>query len=169
MRYFVSLIFIATAVEIHAALENTIDFSGISDVSIDDARSTMRHAACSSGFFITADGYFITDKYLVKDAERLIVVCENKAYEAEAVELPATSRCALLKVKGGMFAPVEFAQDDKGRSGERLLVAGFVASDENGVIPQLSWGVVSDRKLKSDIELFTGSLPEQVGSLVANG
>ena len=169
MRYLLSLIFMATAVEIHAALEETIDFSGISDVSIGDVRSTMRHAACVSGFFVTSDGYFITDKHLIQGAERLIVVCENKAYEAELVELSDTSRCALLKVKGGVFIPVEFAQDDERRAGERLLVAGFVASDENGVIPQLSWGVVSDRKLKSEIELFTGILPEQVGSLVANG
>ena len=169
MRCALSVVFAAIFFCSNAALEETVDFSGIADIEVGDERSTMRHAACASGFFLTEDGYFVTDKYLTAGAKRLIVVCENKAYEAEPVELPATNRCALLKVKGGPFTPVVFAQDDGGKAGERLLVAGFAASDENGIIPQLSWGVLSGKKIKDEMELFVGVVPEQVGALVTNG
>lgn len=161
-------IFVVAVFVAYGALEETIDFGGIDAMDVGDARSTMRHAACASGFFITANGCFITDKHQTADAERLIVVCENKAYEAEPVKLPESSRFALLKVKGGPFSPVVFAQDDGGKAGDRLLLTGFAASDENGVVPQMSWGVLSGKKMTTELELFVGALPEQVGALVAN-
>ena len=148
MKNALGTIFVVAAFVAYGALEETIDFSGIDDMDVGDARSTMRHAACASGFFITANGCFITDKYQTADAERLIVVCENKAYEAEPVKLPESSRFALLKVKGGPFSPVVFAQDGGGKAGDRLLLTGFAASDENGVVPQMSWGVLSGKKMK---------------------
>ena len=168
MKNALSIFFAAVVFAVYGALEETIDFSGIGDMDVGDARSTMRHAACASGFFITANGYFITDKYQTADAERLIVVCENKAYEAELVKVPESSRFALLKVKGGPFSPVVFAQDDGGKAGEKLLLTGFAASDENGAVPQMSWGVLSGKKMATELELFVDALPEQVGALVAN-
>ena len=155
-----------TVVGTCTAVERTVDFSGIADMGIGDARATMRHIANASGFFVTKDGYFVTDKHAVAGAERLIVVIENKAYEAESIELPNNSGCALLKVKGGSFTPVTFAQDDRGKAGKRLLLAGFSVSEVNGIVPQLSWGVVSDRKKADEFELFVGFLPEQSGALV---
>ena len=74
---------VAMAIGTCAAVEKTVDFSGIADMGIGDARSRMRHIAQSSGFFVTKDGYFVTDKLAVSGAERLVVVSENKAYEAE--------------------------------------------------------------------------------------
>ena len=97
-----------------------------------------------------------------------MVVCKNKAYEAKSVKLPDSCRFALLKVIGGAFAPVVFAQDDGGKAGDKLLLTGYAASDENGIIPQLSWGVVSGKKRTSEHELYISALPEQVGALVVN-
>ena len=168
MRHMLNLLFTVIVLGANAALEETIDFSGIHDIGVDDERRIQRHAASTSGFFITADGYFVTDKYQTMGAERLIVVCENKAYEAEPVKLLDSCRFALLKVKGESFTPVAFAQDDGGKAGDRFLLTGFSASDENGIIPQLSWGVLSGRKMATEHEMFINALPEQVGALVSN-
>ena len=168
MRHALNLLFAVTVLVANAALEETIDFSGLQDMGVDDERRTLRHAACASGFFVTANGYFITDKHMVAGAERLIVVCENRAYEAEPVKLPEACRFALLKIRGGTFMPVVFAQDDGGKAGDKFLLTGFSVSDESGVIPQLSWGVVSKKKYISEQELFVTALPEQVGALVTN-
>ena len=168
MKHFAGILFAAAVMCASGGLEETIDFSGIDDLEVGDARSTMRHAACASGFFIASGGYFVTDRQQTKGAERLVVVCGNKAHEAEPVPLPDSCQFALLKVKGSAFTPVVFAQGEGGKAGDRLLLTGFAASDENGIIPQLSWGVVSGKKRASEYELYVSALPEQVGALVAN-
>ena len=109
------------------ALEETIDFSGISDLDVGDTRVTMRHYAAASGFFITANGYLVTDKYAIEEAERLIVVHDNKAYEAQPVKVLATARFTLLKVEGGRFPQAVIAQGGTKRAGDKLLLGGFAA------------------------------------------
>ena len=62
MRIPSCLLCVFVAICSFGALEETIDFSGIADLDIGDTRATMRHYAAASGFFITRNGYLVTDK-----------------------------------------------------------------------------------------------------------
>ena len=150
------------------ALEETIDFSGIADLDIGDTRTTMRHYAAASGFFITANGYLVTDKYAIEEAERLIVVHDNKAYEAQPVKVPPTARFSLLKVDGGHFPQAVIAQGGTKRAGSKLLLGGFAASNEHGAIAQYARGVISG-VTQTEYELYVSAVPEQAGAIVADG
>ena len=149
------------------ALEETIDFSGITDLDVGDTRAAMRHYACASGFFITRNGYLVTDKYLIAEAKNIIVVYKNRAYEAHPVKVAPVARFSLLKVDGGIFPQATIAQGDARKTGERLLVGGFAVSDEHGTIAQYIQGVISG-VTKSEYELYVQTVPEQGGAVVVN-
>ena len=149
------------------ALEETIDFSGIADLDVGDARVSMHHYAAVSGFFITSNGYLVTDRYQIEEAERLIVVHDNKAYEARRIDISPAARFALLKVDGGHFPQAVIAQGESRKAGDKMMVAGFAASNEHGAIPQFAQGIVGGVS-KKEYEMYVSALPEQVGALVAN-
>lgn len=168
MRGSLWILLAAKAACAFGALEDTIDFSGIADISVGDTRTTMRHYAAASGFFITANGYLVTDKYAIEEAERLIVVHDNKAYEARPVRVPPTARFSLLKVDGGSFPQAVVAQGDTKRAGGKLLLGGFAASNEHGAIAQYARGVISG-VTQTEYELYVSAVPEQAGAIVADG
>ena len=151
-----------------SALEETIDFSGIADLDVGDTRTTMRHYAAASGFFITANGYLVTDKFAIEEAERFIVVHDNKAYEAQLVKVPPTARFSLLKVNGGSFPQAVITQGGAKRAGSKLLLGGFAASNEHGAIAQYARGVISG-VTQTEYELYVSAVPEQAGAIVADG
>ena len=167
MRIPSCLLCVFVAICSFGALEETIDFSGIADLDIGDTRATMRHYAAASGFFITRNGYLVTDKYLIAEAKRLVVVHENKAYEAQPVNVAPAARFALLKV-AGLFPQAVIAQGDGRKAGDKLLVGGFAASNEHGAITQYARGVVSGMT-QTEYELYVQTVPEQSGAIVANG
>ena len=149
------------------ALEETVDFSGIADLDVGDARVTMHHYAAVSGFFITPNGYLVTDRYQIEEAERLIVVHDNKAYEARRIDISPAARFALLKVDGGNFPQAVIAQGESRKAGDKMMLAGFAASNEHGAIPQFAQGIIGSVS-KTEYEMYVSALPEQVGAIVAN-
>ena len=103
MRIRSCLLCVYIGISSFGALEETVDFSGIADLNVGDARVTMHHYTAASGFFITSNGYLVTDRYQIEEAERLIVVHDNKAYEAQRIDISPAARFALLKVDGRNF------------------------------------------------------------------
>ena len=158
---------LGSALVVWSALEDTIDFSGIIDDGVGDQLVTMRHYAVASGFFITPNGFLITDKYQIAEADRLVVVHDNKAYEARRIDISPTARFALLKVDGRNFPQIEIVQGERRKAGDKMMLGGFAVSDEHGAIPQLARGVVAGAS-KTEYEMYVSTLPEQVGALVVN-
>ena len=155
------------ALAVWGALEDTIDFSGITDDGVGDPLVAMRHYAVASGFFITPNGFLVTDKYQVAEADRLVVVHGNKAYEARRIDISPMARFALLKVDGRKFPQVEIVQGDRRKAGDKMMLGGFAVSDEHGAIPHFERGIVAGSS-KKEYEMYVSALPEQVGALVVN-
>lgn len=143
---------LASVLPVWGGLEETIDFSGIGE-TFGVQRNLRHYWKCGSGFFVTSDGWMVTDGWLVQDAEEVIVVCENKAYEAETNTSIGSNKFALVRVKAGTFTPVAFAQVDNARPGAKLLAAGYDVSDEKGASPSFVTCAVSDSR-KSRIQVF---------------
>jgi len=82
--------------------------------------------AQGSGFFISSDGYVVTNNHVVEDAEDITVTMEDGAkYPATLVGTDPRTDVALIKVKGEgkTFPYVEFSQKDP-RVGDWVLAVG---------------------------------------------
>lgn len=149
-----------------AGIEDTIDFGEVGE-TFGNSKKYSNAWKRGSGFFVTPEGLLLTDKGLVEDAETVIVVNANKAYEADV--LPPKKKCsfALLKVRGGRFVPLAFSQMGTVHTGDRLSAAGYEVSDENGCTPSLVKCVVSElSRLK--FKVF-GNIPNSMaGSGILN-
>jgi serine protease Do len=80
--------------------------------------------AMGSGFFISADGYGVTDSQIVDGNDTAeIRTSDNKAYQAKVVGRDPVSGIALIKVEGSGFPYAKLA-DRPPRVGDWVLSAG---------------------------------------------
>jgi serine protease Do len=80
-----------------------------------------------SGFFISADGYIVTNNHVVENAESIKVVLKDETeLEATVVGRDEGSDLAVLKVKGGRgnFPFVNFENSAKPRVGDWVIAVG---------------------------------------------
>jgi serine protease Do len=96
-----------------------------------------------SGFFISADGYAVTNRHVTAHSESVEVITDDrKSYRANVVAVDPATDIALLKVVGGDgFAHVEFA-DKVPRVGDRIFAVG----NPFGLGGTVTSGIVSARE-----------------------
>jgi len=83
-----------------------------------------------SGFFITADGYAVTNNHVVQNAETVTVTSDDgKTYTAKVIGTDSRTDLALIKVEGKDFPYVKLA-DELPRVGDWVLAVGdFIQID----------------------------------------
>jgi len=99
--------------------------------------------SAGSGFFISADGYVVTNNHVVDNAEKIEVIFGEgqKTYQAKLIGTDARTDIALLKVEdNGDFPYLEFA-DAPARVGDWVLAVG----NPFGLGGSVSAGIVSAR------------------------
>src|SRR5918992_264123 len=83
-----------------------------------------RAQAQGSGFFVSADGYVVTNNHVVENgAEVEIVTDEGRTLEAKVVGTDSKTDLAVLKVEGSDFPYVKFAAQ-KARVGDWVVAVG---------------------------------------------
>jgi serine protease Do len=94
-----------------------------------------------SGFFITADGYAVTNNHVVQNAENVQVTTEDgKTYSAKVIGTDQRTDLALIKVDGNDFPYVKLA-DHTPRVGDWVLAVG----NPFGLGGTVTAGIVSAR------------------------
>jgi serine protease Do len=94
-----------------------------------------------SGFFISADGYAVTNNHVVDKAKTVEVTTDDgKTYTAKVIGADPKTDLALIKVEGGDFAHVKFA-DATPRVGDWVLAVG----NPFGLGGTVTAGIVSAR------------------------
>jgi serine protease Do len=94
-----------------------------------------------SGFFISGDGYAVTNNHVVQDAESVKVTTDDgKTYSAKVIGTDPRTDLALIKVDGKDFPYVKFA-DDTPRVGDWVLAVG----NPFGLGGTVTAGIVSAR------------------------
>ncbi len=94
-----------------------------------------------SGFFITADGYAVTNNHVVQKAENVQVTTDDgKIYAAKVIGTDPRTDLALIKVDGKDFPYVKFA-DATPRIGDWVLAVG----NPFGLGGTVTAGIVSAR------------------------
>jgi len=78
-----------------------------------------------SGFFISADGYAVTNNHVVDSADKVEVTTDDgKTYTAQVIGTDARTDLALIKVEGGSNFPFAKLSDGKPRIGDWVLAVG---------------------------------------------
>jgi serine protease Do len=94
-----------------------------------------------SGFFISSDGYAVTNNHVVQDAENVHVTTDNgKTYSAKVIGTDPRTDLALIKVGGNDFPYVKFAETTP-RIGDWVLAVG----NPFGLGGTVTAGIVSAR------------------------
>ncbi|MFN7088690.1 MAG: S1C family serine protease [Candidatus Paceibacteria bacterium] len=109
-----------------------------------------REVGGGSGFFISADGYIVTNKHVVDDdkAEYTVLTNDGKKYNAEILAKDSALDVAILKVKGSGFPYLSFGDSDKLKPGQTVIAIGnalaeFRNSVSVGVISGLSRSITA--------------------------
>jgi serine protease Do len=78
-----------------------------------------------SGFFISADGYAVTNNHVVDGANKVEVTTDDgKTYKAQVIGTDQRTDLALIKVEGGSNFPFAKLSDGKPRIGDWVLAVG---------------------------------------------
>ena len=95
-----------------------------------------------SGFFISADGYAVTNNHVVDGADKVEVTTDDgKVYKAKVIGTDARTDLALIKVEGGSNFPFAKLSDGKPRIGDWVLAVG----NPFGLGGTVTAGIVSAR------------------------
>ncbi|TPK76452.1 Do family serine endopeptidase [Mesorhizobium sp. B2-4-15] len=102
-----------------------------------------RPVAQGSGFFISEDGYLVTNNHVVQEGTAFTVVTnDGKELDAKLIGTDPRTDLAVLKVEGGgKFTYVDFADDAKVRVGDWVVAVG----NPFGLGGTVTAGIVSAR------------------------
>jgi len=90
-----------------------------------EAGNGPRRQSAGSGFFISADGYVVTNNHVIEDAESIKVVLKDETeLEATVVGRDEGTDIAVLKVKGTGYTFVNFENSARPRVGDWVLTVG---------------------------------------------
>lgn len=98
---------------------------GGDDDSKDGKAKEQEVRGAGSGFFISSDGYVVTNNHVIEDAEDIQVVLNNDTkLKATIVGRDVATDLAVLKVEGHDFPFVRFELDHKPRVGDWVVAMG---------------------------------------------
>ncbi len=81
--------------------------------------------SAGSGFFISADGYIVTNNHVVENADVIkVVLKDERELEAVVVGRDEGTDLAVIKVKGSGFSFVNFENSAKPRVGDWVITVG---------------------------------------------
>jgi serine protease Do len=84
-----------------------------------------RISGIGSGFFISSDGYIVTNYHVIKDSLKVIVIdVQGKKYDAKKVGEDPQTDLALLKVEGKKFPYIPLGDSNASEVGDLVLAIG---------------------------------------------
>ena len=117
-----------------------------------DREQEYRSKAGGTGFFLSSDGYILTNNHIAENAIKVkVVTLQGNEYSAEIVGTDAGTDLALLKIKGDGFPFIDLGNSDNLRVGEWVLAIG----NPLGFAHTVTAGIVSakGRQLSGMIDL----------------
>jgi S1-C subfamily serine protease len=120
--------------------------------------------AFGSGFYVTSNGYLLTNQHVVDGAREVFIYSGSKRLPATVVKTDAANDLALLKVSGSFDAlPVSSSRGVK--LGQTVSTVGFPNPNLQGKSPKLTKGEISSLSGASDdAKYFQISVPVQPGN-----
>lgn len=140
------------------------EFKPHKESSSDNSDSPENPTFTGTGFFITDDGYLISNYHVVKDAAKVRLLTGAGLIDATVVKVDAANDLALLKA-AGQFAPLPIAASRTVKLGGTVATVGFPATGMQGFSPKLAKGeIASLAGASDDPRYFQISVPVQHGN-----
>jgi uncharacterized protein len=118
----------------------------------------------ATGFFITDDGYLISNYHVVKEAVKVRLVTGAGIIDAMVVKVDAANDLALLKAVG-RFASLPIAASRTVKLGGTVATVGFPNIGMQGFSPKLAKGEIASLSgSQDDPRYFQISVPVQPGN-----
>ncbi|MGA2750513.1 MAG: serine protease [Verrucomicrobiota bacterium] len=118
-----------------------------------------------SGFFVTRDGYLLTNHHVVKDAEKIEVKYNTQVLQAKVIKVDKDNDLALLKVEGANFNALSLSPTDSADLGQPVFTIGFPNIQMQGVAPKFTDGKISSLTgMQDDPADYQISVPVQPGN-----
>lgn len=134
--------------------------SSVSRESLAEARPQ----STGSGFFITDDGYLITNQHVADEGASVRVTTSNGAIAAKVIKVDRANDLALLKAEG-KFVPLAITSSRGVRLGSTAATVGFPNVGLQGYSPKLAKGeIASLAGIQDDARHFQISVPVQPGN-----
>jgi S1-C subfamily serine protease len=120
--------------------------------------------ATGTGFFLTEDGYLISNHHVVKNAAKVRLLTSAGMVDAKVVQVDAANDLALLKATG-RFAALPVASSRAVRLGNTVATVGFPNVGLQGFSPKLAKGEIAALAgAGDDARYFQISVPVQPGN-----
>ena len=120
--------------------------------------------ATGTGFFITDDGYLISNYHVVKDATQIRLLTSVGLISARLVSVDAANDLALLKAEG-KFSSLPIAASRSASLGSTVATIGFPDIGLQGFSPKLAKGEIASLSgAADDPRYFQISVPVQPGN-----
>jgi S1-C subfamily serine protease len=155
---------VMTDQQIAEAQELSREFKPGKESGFDNSTSPDNPTATGTGFFITDDGYLISNYHVVKDATKVRLVTSAGLIDAKVVQVDAANDLALLKADG-RFAPLPIASSRSVKLGGTVVTVGFPDIGLQGFAPKFARGEIASLSGASDdARYFQISVPVQPGN-----
>ncbi|MEP6744101.1 MAG: trypsin-like peptidase domain-containing protein, partial [Gemmatimonadota bacterium] len=83
-----------------------------------------------SGFIVSADGYILTNNYVVEGADKVRVrLLDRREFDARVIGTDPTTDVAVIKIDATGLTPMPFGNSDEARVGELVLAIGNPLGD----------------------------------------
>jgi S1-C subfamily serine protease len=129
-----------------------------------NSTSSENPTASGTGFFITDDGYLISNYHVVKAATKVSLVTSAGTVDAKVVQVDAANDLALLKADG-KFSPLPIAASRSAHLGGTVATIGFPDPSLQGFSPKLAKGEITSLSgAGDDPRYFQISVPVQPGN-----
>ena len=120
--------------------------------------------ASGTGFFITDDGYLISNYHVVKDTTKVRLLTSAGLIDAKVVSVDAANDLALLKADG-RFTPLPISPSRTAQLGSTVATIGFPNTGLQGFSPKLAKGEIASLSgAQDDPRYFQISVPVQPGN-----
>ena len=155
---------IMTPDQISEAKRLISEFKSRKESSSKKTNPSENPTASGTGFFITDDGYLISNYHVVKDATKVRLVTSTGTIDAKVVQVDTANDLALLKADG-KFSPLPIAASRSAHLGGTVATIGFPDPTLQGFSPKLAKGEIASLSgAGDDPRYFQISVPVQPGN-----
>jgi len=118
-----------------------------------------------SGFFITDNGYFVTNYHVIENAKKILIVDQFGYFlNTRVIKYDKLHDIAILKVDG-LFKSIPITTSSKVLRGAKIVAVGYPNTSIQGVQPKVTDGLVNSLAgIKDDPRYFQISAPIQGGN-----
>lgn len=133
--------------------------------NVPDTPPVMKESSFGTAFFISKDGYMLTNYHVVEGADKITVtLTDRRELDAKIVGSDERTDVAVLKVEGGNFPALPIGNSDELKVGEPVLAIGspfgFDYSASAGIVSAKSRNFAKDTTvpfIQTDVALNPGN------------